>query len=46
MHREIEARVEVQSERSGDPREVVVNRADLEKLGAKEGTRVNVRFPK
>jgi hypothetical protein len=46
MHRENEARVEVQSERSGDPREVVVNRADLEKLGAKEGTRVNVRFPK
>ncbi len=44
-HKENEARVEVQIGRSDDPREVVVNRADLEKLGAKEGTRVNVRFP-
>jgi anaerobic selenocysteine-containing dehydrogenase len=45
-HLENEARVEVQAEEAGNPREVVVNRSDLEKLGAEEGARVNVRFPK
>jgi len=45
-HLENEARVEVQAEGSGNPREVVVNRSDLEKLGAEEGARVNVRFPR
>ena len=45
-HKGREAEVKVESDPKLNPREILVNRSDLEKLGAQEGVRLDVRFSK
>jgi hypothetical protein len=45
-HKDHEAKMQIESHKDQHPREIVVSRSDLDKLGAKEGTRLDVKFPK
>lgn len=45
-HKDHEAKMRVESHSDQHPREIVVSMSDLDKLGAQEGTRLDVKFPK
>lgn len=45
-HKDRETKMEVEARSELDPHEIQVNRSDLDKLGAQEGVRLDVRFPK
>ena len=45
-HKDHEAKMQVESDRSLHPREILVSESDLDKLGAQEGMRLGVKFPK
>jgi hypothetical protein len=45
-HRDHEAKLRIESHSDVHPREIVVSRTDLDKLGAQEGVRLDVRFSK
>ena len=45
-HKEHETKMQVEARSELDPQEIQVNRSDLDKLGAQEGVRLDVRFPK
>ena len=45
-HRDRETKMQVEARSELDPQEIQVNRTDLDKLGAQEGVRLDVRFPK
>jgi len=45
-HKDHEAKMQIESHSDQHPREIVVSRSDLDKLGAEEGIRLDVKFPK
>ena len=45
-HRDHEAKMQVEADSSLHPREIVVSKSDLDKLGAQEGVRLDVKFSK
>ena len=45
-HKDHETKMQVEARSELDPQEIQVNRSDLDKLGAQEGVRLDVRFPK
>ncbi|UCE80814.1 MAG: hypothetical protein JSV94_06660 [Methanobacteriota archaeon] len=45
-HKDREAKMQVEARPELDPHEIQVNKADLDKLGAREGVRLDVKFPK
>ena len=45
-HRDKETKMQVEARSELDPREIQVNRSDLDKLGAQEGVRLDVKFSK
>jgi len=45
-HKDREAKMQIEAIPKLSPQEIQVSKADLEKLGAQEGVRLDVRFPK
>jgi hypothetical protein len=45
-HKDHEAKMQIESHSDLHPREIVVSMSDLGKLGAQEGIRLDVKFPK
>lgn len=45
-HKDREAKMQIEASPKLSPQEIQVSKSDLEKLGAQEGVRLDVRFPK